>query len=211
MRERPILFSGPLVRAILEGRKTQTRRVVKPQPYRYHGLQPMWGTSPDGHAFGEPGLWREVGPDYPDGDSDDRRCPYGVPGDRLWVRETWWPAFERTANGSGVVYRADYLPPTLLDASIADQKTWRPSIFMPRTASRLLLEVTDVRVQRVQEISVEDCIAEGCSTTLREHDAGVDLRRQYAELWDSINGKRGFGWDVNPWCWCVTFRRLEAA
>src|SRR5690348_1316393 len=90
LKEHPILFSGPMVRALLAGTKTQTRRILKPQPAHWRYLQPMWGTSPPPNptAFGEPYLWREVGPDYPDSEKDDRRCPYGVPGDRLWVRET---------------------------------------------------------------------------------------------------------------------------
>jgi len=84
----------------------------------------------------------------------------------------------------------------------------RPSIFMPRWACRLLLEVVSVRVERVQEISVEDCIAEGLSSTLREHDACCDLKDKFRALWDKINGKRGYGWDVNPYIWRVEFKMV---
>lgn len=107
MKERGIIFSAPMVRAILAGRKSQTRRIVKPQPLAHHGITKCWGTSPDGFEFGEKYVWTESGPDYPDGPEDERRSPYGVPGERLWVRETWAPVERAEDHVDGIRYRAD--------------------------------------------------------------------------------------------------------
>jgi hypothetical protein len=181
MKERPILFSGGMVRAILDGSKTQTRRVVK-------------------HSGG-----MEFDPQDP-----HYRCPHGTPGDRLWVRETW--AHERDGTGcpddTGVLYRAT-------DPGWDDEETglrWRPSIFMPRIASRILLEITDVRVQRLQEISADDCRAEGHPADWsRSPDPEVHndaARDWYMDLWQSINGSDS--WHANPWVWAITFRRLQS-
>lgn len=239
MAERPIIFSGPMVRAMLAGQKTQTRRIVKPQPSTSHYLQPMWGTSPDGVDFGDKWLWREVGPDYPDGNADDRRSPYGQPGDRLWVREGWRLEFSRRRETYFVRYagngramrdlenltgeasdqlcelceREDWTDKAVDGCSVG---RWRPSIHMFRWASRLTLEVTGVRVERLQEISEEDAKAEG---TYNDHSTG-DVqgfiatcgnvyRRNFALLWDSINGKRA-PWKSNPWVWVIEFKWLEA-
>lgn len=170
VRDRPIIFGAESVRSILDGRKTQTRRVVKPQPRFTHYLQPMFGASPDGHVFGESGLWREVGPDYPDCGEDDRRCPFGAVGDRLWVREAfrlradqddrppsedWWK--------SGAWYQADGSEPSGCGGGPGKL---RSPIHMPRWASRITLEVTDVRVERLQEITEADAIAEGCKAVI---------------------------------------------
>ena len=198
MKERPILFSGPMVRAILEGRKTQTRRVVKPQPPTAFvtvrvedGTQASWC------------LRNQSAFDLPESAADwlTLRCPYGVPGDRLWVRETWGSC---TTNGtvcSG--YRADVALRPEIEAGV---DRWRPSIHMPRWASRLLLEVKAVRVERLQEISEDDAFAEGIS--------GGDWLGNpvgtYRELWDSINAKRGHSWESNPWVWVVEFERVAA-
>lgn len=178
MTERPIIFSGDMVRAILDGRKTQTRRVMKPQP------------SPADVFVGDHGLG--MGPQF--------RCSYGQSGDRLWVRETW--ACEccgrtleyRAVHGrcEGLSYRAD--------GGTGGSSGWRSPIHMPRWASRLTLDITEVRVQRVQEISEEDAVAEG-----------VDIWADFRPLWDSINAKRGFGWDVNPWVWALTFKPVPPA
>jgi len=174
--ERPVLFSGPMVRAILEGRKSQTRRVVKPQPP--HGIKSVYAP-----ITRDPGNWQGVA-------SDDLigwygRCPYGIPGDRLWVRET----FQRARGG--FQYRAD---------GITTPRAWKPSIFMPRTASRITLEVTGVRVERLQDISEKDARAEGV-------DAAPCFCIPYRRLWDSLNAKRGFGWEKNPWVWCISFSK----
>jgi hypothetical protein len=194
-----------MVRAILGGRKTQTRRVLKPQPspqtVRDHGA---W---PDSFAqvYG----------------------PYGVPGDRLWVRETWVSSYQ---NGCwGTAFRADMSfvqgkrahpkGPHFHAKELGPHVRWRPSIFMPRWASRITLEITGVRVQRLQDISEEDAQAEGSEWygvadlrpdgELREGPS-VAYRAGFHDLWDSINEKRGFGWDANPWVWAITFKRVSA-
>jgi hypothetical protein len=174
MKERPILFGGPMVRAILDGSKTQTRRVAK----EFDEMPNL-----DGILQRFP---RQNG------------CPYGTPGDRLWVRETW--AHERDGTGcpddTGVLYRAT-------DPGWDDEGTglrWRPSIFMPRIASRILLEITDVRVQRLQEISEEDARAEGCEPFACPRD-------RFQGLWDTIHGSGA--WHANPWAWAITFRRIQ--
>lgn len=210
MKERPILFTGPMVRAILDRRKTQTRRVVKPQPTWSESGQ-RWGwSSKDGcHSF----IWpNERG--YPVHAGMPKCCPYGVPGDRLWVRETWgWHRdFDphKTQLGHGLLaWKAGSsgCPDTLIAG-------WKPSIFMPRWASRITMEIVSVRVQRVQEITENDAKAEGIVTGpvglwsgCSESDAHGAVA-QYRKLWDSINAKRGFGWGVNPWVWAIEFKRI---
>ncbi len=174
--ERPILFSAPMVRAILEGTKTQTRRVVKEAA---HGKS--------------------------------RACPYGAVGDRLWVRATC--AIVGSTDPGHVLYRASGYKEEcqrlrLENCPPEDQVRWRPSIHMPRWASRISLEITGARVERLQEISVEDCIAEGLSTNSREHDAEVHLRDQWKDLWSAINGADS--WNANPWVWVIEFKRVES-
>lgn len=221
MKERPILFSGPMVRAILEGRKTQTRRVVKLPPAPNH--LGVWEPT----TFGGEGLYLNKRCTKPASiqeqvaiehtrTGDCVLCPYGVPGDRLWVRETWiegfptgqpncWSCIRPTdcADNGKPFYRADGGDPV-----DGPQRPWCRSIFMPRWASRITLEVTDVRVQRVQEISEEDANAEGM--------VGSPLhgkfwyRENFAGLWDTINAKRGHPWASNPWVWAITFQRLAA-
>ncbi len=189
MKERPILFSGEMVRAILEGRKTQTRRVVKPQPCEMN----VWhGAIYDGEIDLNKTPCMEP-----------KKSPYGVPGDRLWVRETFCTgSFYDCFQEDGVIcYRA-----TGGNATESDCAAWRPSIHMPRRASRITLEVTGVRVERVQDISEDDAKAEGVS--LEKWDS---YRVAYAELWSDLNAKRGFGWSVNPWVWVIEFRRMENA
>ena len=210
--QRPIIFSAPMVRAILKGRKTQTRRVVKPLPsWQVHSVcAPALAAQPWDVWFHFPETER-VG--------HMRTCPYGVPGDRLWVRETFCGAYSddggnsfecRDLNGmQEVVFRADGVYPFPV-------RRWRPAIFMPRWASRITLEITDVRVQRVQEIGLEDCLAEGIDVPGRERMLKIGpinracdeahSQAHFWQLWDSINAKRGFGWDTNPWVWAITFR-----
>jgi hypothetical protein len=233
VRERPILFTGEMVKAILAGRKTQTRRIVKDPPQGQDlYLQPMWGTSPPPNpvAFGTVGHWRIAGPDYPDDASDDRWCPYGVPGDRLWIRETW---ARLTGNGHRIVYRADGEDPRTGWDDVPPERRppmkWRPSIFLTRPHSRLTLEMTGVRVERVQDITRADALAEGVvAGCIPADDYGPerigyvlgqddgrstlypDERRAFEVGWDSINGKRA-PWSSNPWVWVVEFSRLTAA
>ncbi len=186
MRERPILFSGPMVRAILDGRKTQTRRVVKGVsnanciPVR--GATVRRGTIT--HVL-----------------DAARYCPYGKPGDRLWVRETWAYApaavYAKVDRDGPFVYAADG---DGYGRTLSGQ--WTPSIHMPRWASRLTLEVTSVRVERLQGISYDDMRAEGMAVA---HP--LDPTEVFRETWDSLNATRGFGWDANPWVWVIEFRR----
>jgi hypothetical protein len=175
VKERPMLFNGDMVRAILDGRKTQTRRIAKPR-HCNHG-------------------------------SEGQRCPYGQPGDRLWVRETWsmdaGAVSEDAESDWHICYKADLSVTQALctDAEClrlydSQRSAWRPSIHMPRWASRITLEITDVRVERLQVISLDDAKAEGVETT-----------DQYAELWCKINGAES--WNANPWVWVVAFKRVE--
>ena len=226
MRERPILFSGPMVRAILNGSKSQTRRALRPQP-----------SSVIERLF----IWKD------NATADDelvKLCPYGRPGDRLWVRESHWffkdehdPVtgyFPPKPDVSDVIYRADGEVPG---------KFWRPSIHMPRWACRIVLEVTEVRVQRLQDISEADAVAEGCearkpdtwwqgytelngdlahiqTTGVEPPPHMIEPKRMkprpsdgqtavqaYRLLWASINGMES--WDANPWVWAVTFKPVK--
>lgn len=200
MKERPILFSGEMVRAILDGSKTMTRRVIKPQPGNV-----TTGPTPMGSNWMAWGMYGMV---------RDLWCPYGQPVDRLWVRETWSQFAPRPKPGDGVPenacidYRADYSASALrrgLDSDGDPYKppSWRPSIHMPRWASRINLEVVSVRVERVQDISEDDARAEGISNPLGSLALNI-----FPSLWDSINLKRGYGWDTNPWVWVIEFKRL---
>lgn len=189
--ERPIIFQGDMVRAILDGRKTQTRRIVKPAPYDNCQRIIQHGDE-----------WLQVllnGEDHELtlGDVSKRlKCPHGVPGDRLWVRET----FSRSANGDGIWYWADGNP------DYGDWSRPKPSIHMPRWASRITLQITDIRVEQLCDISEEDAIAEGVSNQC-EDGMWISAMEQYADLWDSING--GGSWDANPWVWVIEFVRMQ--
>ncbi len=202
--EHPILFSTEMVKAIRDGRKTQTRRVI--------GL-PRWMDPPneDGDFEIDSIAIDGVELEWPYAISKKTGCltaipcPQGERGDILWVREAW-----RNDNGS-TVYLADCLP------TFAKMHKWRPSIFLPRTACRMTLDNVLVRVQRLQDISEEDARAEGVfpsidiepgdgwSLVMTEHGP-VSYRKAYAALWDSINAKRGFSWDMNPYVWAITFK-----
>ena len=191
-KEIPILFSTPMVQAILAGRKTQTRRVLKPQP-------------------DEDGLARFI----PTGEFHDTSGAVYKPkwqvGDKIWVRETWalnWNDFPEHP----FKYRADYGPETV-------DWNWKPSLFMPREACRLFLKVTDIRVERLQDISEEDAEAEGYSYEswhrMNEEAAGVNLysipkdtRTWFRTLWDSINSDK-CPWESNPWVWVITFEKYQ--
>jgi hypothetical protein len=233
VKERPILFSAPMVRAILEGRKTQTRRVLKHQPIRCNEFPVLLFPQSKDEAIEQTGyIWPNAK------DQIVALCPYGQPGDRLWVRETWQgPLMDADTmeteyraspdefhNPKYCVYAADGGPApefvTLDDELVC---RWRPSIHMPRWASRILLEVVSVRVERLQDISEADAKAEGsdCLITANCTDrsrALLDLplmedrtpyRNGYALLWESINGDGS--WEANPWVWCISFRRIDAS
>jgi hypothetical protein len=231
MKERPIIMGAESVRAILEGRKTQTRRVVKPQP----------------KFIGAPNVPFKTDDANPRGIID---CPYGKVGDRLWVRENWGVVshtFDENENicdwkpnrpatpiqelkfGTGyydghVIYEADggFEWNAGDDCSIETKSDWKSSMFMPRSASRITLEITDIRVERVQDITAKDATAEGVGR-LFEIDVAFDGKftdipfnmeeglavHQFARLWDSINAKRGYPWDKNPWVWVLTFKVVQ--
>lgn len=189
-RGKPMLFSGSMVRALIEGRKTQTRRVLKPQPEFRGGA----GDYKDAEEWGwedEDGYHVSVLDIVPNG--------YRI-GDRLWVRETWsaqmdhgWTIADARSrmHNEHILYRAD---------GHDSSDGWWPSIHMPREFSRLTLTVTDVRVQRLQEISDDDAVAEGCSGTA----GGARPVHHFRHLWDGLNAKRA-PWDSNPWVVALTF------
>lgn len=213
MRERPIIFTGESVRAILDGRKTQTRRVVK-----------LSGPADCVHPRKD-GRWEFSKLHGEDGElTDVLACPYGQPGDRLWVRETWCkPGYgdKRTKEvlPLGLVeFRADCGIPQhrLLSLFYLRERDfrWRSPIHMPRWVSRITLEVTSVRVEQLQDISERDIRAEGCPDfSNADERTGVKDTRYVAEYgwyssaWDSINAKRGHSWESNPWVWVVEFMR----
>lgn len=198
MIERPIIFSTAMVQAILAGRKTMTRRVVKPN--NLDGA-PLKGFDAyelhDGKYRGRFGFASE---------DNEWASPYGRPGDLLWVRETF------CHNGMYTWFKTDM--DDLRDLFYPDgsnfKPKWKPSIHMPKKYARIWLKVTGVRVERLQDISTEDAIAEGY-TNPNFNRLPLDW---FIELWDSINAKQGFGWDQNPWVWVVEFDlvdRLQAA
>lgn len=201
MRERPIIFSAPMVRAILDGRKTQTRRVVKPQPSSelladFAEIRAMRGSNrSDAQML-----------------SDCLSCPYGAPGDLLWLREAFSGPWCMEAQGgmaatppskwgatSRIWYWADGSP------THGDWTRPRPSIHMPRWAARITLEIESVRIERLQDISEADAEAEGVRNSLHLQ-GGRFARDNFAHLWWTINGDGS--WEANPYVWVVTFRRI---
>ncbi|MFA5378198.1 MAG: hypothetical protein WC455_20765 [Dehalococcoidia bacterium] len=217
MKKHPILMSTTMIQAILDGRKTQTRRVIKPQPtisacgLILHGAEwlEQYMTSENEIVH--------IG-DY----SKRHRCPYGQVGDHLWCKETW--ASDCTCENpecNGVIYKAGYAGKIIPDK-------WRPSIFLPRKFSRLTLEITEIRVQRVQEITDKEIQAEGVEVTFFEPGefgianpcatGVVDLPNGYTiyttargcftALWNSINGKK-YPWESNPYVWAITFKVIR--
>lgn len=222
VKERPILFSGPMVRALLDGRKTQTRRTVKPMP-KWAAKFPI--CKPEGMAAGHQIWWW-------DGEFDRvgvaQDCPYGKPGDRLWVKETWRPTTSLHPWDLDVKYRADGALRTIKDGEFGDRDWTMPKaaatgnvspLFMPRWACRLVLEITEVRLERLQDISdreqPNDCIAEGVfaddftgkAVDWLERGFSSIERCRFHDLWTSINGAES--WDANPWVWVVSFRVLS--
>jgi hypothetical protein len=186
MRERPILFNGEMVNAILDGRKTMTRRIMKYD----HFVPKRMQTDYDFETF------IRINPAYFAKDMLGECCPYGSIGDRLWVRETWQPLPDmHPEEARGAVYRAT-------DSDWV-KTPWKPSIFMPRWASRITLEITDVRVERLQDITFDDVNAEGIDT----RDRFTSWAVPFIELWNEINGKK-YPWDSNPWLWVVSFKSV---
>lgn len=231
MNEKPILFSGPMVRAILDRSKTQTRRVIKPQPIpfgesSYGGTRQGWKWKPESLNRG----WN-------DDDKDPYRitplaksalaceCPHGNPGERLYVKEHAWMFCEKVPNGTTpkgrpkfkyvplrsaqVWYCADHPETPGLDVIhpvTENQWGWRKKLgrFLPKWASRITLEIVQVRVERLQDISRGDAAAEG--SPFSNMAAGPNPRDWYAKLWESINGSGS--WGANPWVWVIEFKRL---
>lgn len=209
MKERPIPFSGEMVRAILEGRKTQTRRVIKPQPVekQYPHRWTVQVSPTTVVACGDP----ETALNYV-------ACPHGVPGDRLWVRERQRVTEVDCIDARiRVHYEADGVEsgwidyPSRLKGEPVVGKCLSYGGF--RESSRLLLEVKSVRVERLQDISEEDAAKEGINDDLAMMTDGLPgpYVLAFECLWDSLNEKRGYGWDVNPWVWVVGFQRVEAS
>ena len=215
MEERPILFNSEMIKAILDGRKTMTRRAIKPQP--------LW--------VGDPCT------PFKTKDADPKgviECPYGIPGDQLWVRETWCVHSnydsikpldlpDRQYLQNGVTYMADVYN--------GEKSKWmgktRPSIFMCRWMSRIQIEITDIKIERVQDITKRDAKREGIVQFTKDGVGfkygldswdwsfktgfpymGTTPKIAFEILWDSINAKRGFGWDMNPFVWVVEFERI---
>ena len=185
MKERPILFSAQMVRAILDGRKTQTRRIAKPIKH------PDWG-----NEYSPGALITEKESNY----VIERACPYGSKGERLWVRET----FSHHPQFADIAYRADGEEFEDSDGFLWEPK-WKPSIHMPRSASRILLEITGVRVERLQDISEEDAKSEGAQAI--NFGYGDCYALGFKQLWESINGPGS--WDLNPWVWVIDFKRIN--
>ncbi|HNX82643.1 MAG TPA: hypothetical protein PKL77_10925 [Candidatus Omnitrophota bacterium] len=204
MKERPILFSGAMVRAILNGRKTMTRRVIKPQPPNSHWECMVKDYSLTVHTP-DPGYVR-----FQHNIDRNREwatpmivCPYGTVGDRLWVRETF-----AGDDWHGYVYRATE-PDALPCGDEIIFKKWKPSIFMPREASRILLEIIDIRVERLNDISESDAENEGIGflREIPDCDETMSSRELFEVLWESINGSGS--WEKNPWVWVICFKRVE--
>lgn len=227
--ERPILFSAPMVRAILDGDKTQTRRVVKTPlphgPFDCGWSGTMYSAACEPNEHGARGCTCKP-----------IRPFYGFPGDRLWVRETW-----SDRGDNNVAYRAtnNVRVDGVMVNVVPTVDKWQPSIYMPRWASRITLEVTGVGIERLQDITEEDARSEGVRRDSSHGEALLNIgdkyhagmyveprredetlsewgkrvwtfRNHFAALWDSINAKRGYGWDKNPWVWVIEFK-LSAA
>lgn len=194
MKEHPIIFSGPMVRAILEGRKSQTRRIMKPQPIL------------------ERGTWRwipRINTDINVEHINGAMCPHGGLKDHLYIRETWAdPGFFEKP-----LYRADFKkgqPRNALgnQAIGGFEFKWKPSIHMPKRFARIWLEIINVRVERIQDIMEEDARAEGIRPRWVDSTA---YQNGFRKLWDDLNAKRGYGWDKNPWVWVIEFKKLNPA
>ncbi|ELB7362225.1 TPA: hypothetical protein ACYEP0_002123 [Klebsiella pneumoniae] len=211
MTERGMIFNGEMVRAILDGRKTQTRRPIKWKQTRFTEI----GEREDGSKW----PWSE---DAEHACDFWHPCPFGAVGDRIWVRETFCTVDDtQYGGGKWVDYRAtpkfEASHPAGWDCAPNDAEAlkWRPSIHMPRWASRILLEITDVRVERLNAISQEDAQAEGMELTgwrptYSDPDSGGEVLTPYdnfAQLWESIYGEES--WKANPWVWVIEFKRVE--
>jgi hypothetical protein len=179
---RPILFSTPMVQAILDGRKTQTRRVIKRQPpisvTDIINIAINWIAAYPNRKAIRPFIY-------------STKCPYGQVGDVLWVRETW-----QKIEGDRFIYKAD---PIIWGGK------WKPSIFMPKEACRILLKVVSIKVERLQDISTNDALAEGVDM---DKSPCIEPINAYGMLWNQINGKDS--WSKNPWLWVIEFKKISS-
>lgn len=203
MKERPMIFNAEMVRAILDGRKTQTRRIMKNQPVLNGNLYEVFGAAWSKGVTSVPAV---------PGHSLSTRCPFGEVGDRIWVRETW-ARYNIDQDSHDMAYRAT------TPEDWPEEGRWRPSIHMPRWASRITLEITGVGVQRLQSISPNDASREGliklpatgryCLNQGDQYFGGAshDAREVFSWLWESIYGAES--WQSNPWVWVIEFKRIE--
>lgn len=213
IKERPILMCGDMVRAVLKhiDPKTVTRRIIKPQPSSSDVS--LYGGKIHCGVFYHPEIDVPIGGYGFESEDFQWKCPYGQPGDRLWVKETWSPDHRDTYPHYPIVYRADGYPEDWLVKDSKGQPRkhdqlgdfkWRPSIFMPRHLSRIDLEVVSIRVEQLHEITDMDLANEGFLTHNKQ---GHSPRDQFSLLWDQLNG-RGT-WAANPWVWRVEFKRVK--
>lgn len=207
-----MIFNAEMVRAILSGQKTQTRRIMKAQPVLNGSFYEVYGAGWSKGVKSVPAV---------NGHSLSNNCPFGAVGDRIWVRETWQGPLvdfehsddllrnaEKYENPENCVYKADGVPaPEFYDADDNLRCCWRPSIHMPRWASRILLEITNVRVERLNDISEEDARSEGVTPTPLPAEKLVGGKLAFAELWASIYGYEN--WQANPWVWVIEFKRVQ--
>ena len=226
--EKPIIFSTPMVKAILAGKKSITRRVIKK---KYENTDIEWFTNKYGTRL------VEMQNDAPSGVNSEGKkwtqlkgcreikCPYGQPGDILWVRETWaihdlmLKPKKLNPNNEAWFYKRKFSPEMVphvvyaADYPIGSWKgAWRSSRYMPKVAARLFLKVKDIRVERLQGITEEDAEKEGSEGFWADKETGIWCSAKdnfRVNIWDSINSKRGYGWDINPWVWVVEFERVE--
>ena len=209
-REKPILFSTEMVKAILADRKTKTRRL--------NGLKEI-NENPDQWSFSGFSYNTKKGhleADFYDPDMNIKRvkCPWKI-GDILWVRETWNQALNTETDELGYVYKEQMLRENVIYTDLDDDPIkWRSSRYMPKIAARLFLEVKDIQVERLQNITEEDAIAEGVAQMeWRDYFGNVrptTPKESFSQLWNSINAKRGYAWELNNWVWVVEFERVEA-
>lgn len=210
MKEHQILFSGEMVRAILEGRKTQTRRIVMPLP------SPHWNPT---IGVYNPTIITNGGDEAPgpeifgaSDESEGRRCPYGQPGDRLWVRETFDPIYGQDPPDRVIEidYKADWVPHgnRWRMKDVIGGRRWTPSIHMPRWACRILLEITAIRVERLQDISEADAWAEGVNPSeVAEIPSSDGATAVFSLHWEKIYGPGS--WNVSPWVWVIEFQQVQ--
>jgi hypothetical protein len=222
MKTRPVIMSAESVRAIQDGRKTQTRRVVK-RLIGIGNVTEFQRSTTGGYDWSfrdKRMLWNDLRHD-----ELLERCPYGVVGDRLWVRETWAahpldncdPPERVLLRADGANYDIDGRGPIDLDFPAWQPDRWRSPLFMPRDYSRITLEITDARMERVQDISEDDARKEGlCFDVLGWYVPGVPATgartagKAFAQFWDFINARRGYPWESNPWTWALTFKRVQS-